>query len=194
MPTSGGKPVGVDEKRMAEIAPTSGGADPRRRRQGVGAAKSAGPVIDGIFVRGLYLFNPKQQEVVVDYFRNLVGSPYFAIDPNNQARVIKPTTPNNTDWAFPYELASRFEEAGEIAMNWFQQNRWLGTFLIALGVVLRSGAAFSSSTPRSSSDDALARFNEAAAERNRLERLDPFPNDANYKKMKVHLENYGVAV
>jgi len=66
-------------------------------------------------VRGLYLFNPRQQEVVVDYFRNLAGidasgkptgspSPYFAIDVKNQAHAIKPTTPNNTDWAFPYEL------------------------------------------------------------------------------------------
>jgi hypothetical protein len=62
------------------------------------------PAIDGIFVRGLYLFNPKQQEVVVDYFRNLTKSSFFKIDPNNQSRVIKPTTPNNTDWAFPYEL------------------------------------------------------------------------------------------
>ena len=61
-------------------------------------------VIDGLFVRGLYLFNPRQQEIVVDYFRNLVESPWFAIDPNNQAKVIKPTTPNNAEWAFPYEL------------------------------------------------------------------------------------------
>ena len=67
-------------------------------------APSAAPVIDGLHVRGLYLFNPRQQEIVVDYFRNLVGSPWFAIDPNNQAKVIKPTTPNNTEWAFPYEL------------------------------------------------------------------------------------------
>jgi len=41
---------------------------------------------------------------VVDYFRNLVGSPFFAIDPNDQARAIKPSTPTNTEWAFPYEL------------------------------------------------------------------------------------------
>ena len=31
-------------------------------------------MIDGVFVRGLYLSNPKQQEIVVDYFRNLLGS------------------------------------------------------------------------------------------------------------------------
>lgn len=67
-------------------------------------AAAAEPAIDGIFVRGLYLLNPKQQEIVVDYFRNLVGSPYFKIDPNNQSKVIKPTTPNNSEWAFPYEL------------------------------------------------------------------------------------------
>ncbi len=70
-------------------------------------AKATEPMIDGIFVRGLYLFNPKQQEVVVDYFRELVKSPYFAIDPNNQAKVIRPTTPTNTEWAFPYELRTR---------------------------------------------------------------------------------------
>src|ERR1043166_6684282 len=64
----------------------------------------AAPAIDGLLVRGLYLFNPKQQEVVVDYFKNLVSSPWFAIDPNNQAKVIRPTTPNNTERAFPYDL------------------------------------------------------------------------------------------
>jgi hypothetical protein len=67
-------------------------------------SKAAAAVIDGLLLRGLYLFNPKQQEVVVDYFRNLVGSPVFNVDPNNQSRVIKATIPNNTDWAFPYEL------------------------------------------------------------------------------------------
>ena len=37
-------------------------------------------------------------------------------------------------------------------------------------------------------------FDTAAAERSRLERLDPFPNDANYRKMKVLLENYSAAL
>src|SRR5205085_2902794 len=60
--------------------------------------------IDGLLLRGLYLFNSKQQEVIVDYFRNLVGSPFFNVDPNNQAKVIKSTIPNNPHWAFPYEL------------------------------------------------------------------------------------------
>jgi type IV pilus assembly protein PilM len=103
IPTSGGKPVGVDEKHLLALEPATA-PTPAMPVGRPNAARPSGPVIDGLFVRGLYLFNPKQQEVVVDYFRNLIGSPYFAIDPNNQARVIKPTTPNNTDWAFPYEL------------------------------------------------------------------------------------------
>ncbi len=78
-------------------------------------------------------------------------------------------------------------------MNWFQQNRWLGTFLIVLGVCTLASGYFLFSA-KSGADDALARFNEAAAERNRLEGLDPFPTEANYKKMKVHLENYAASL
>jgi type IV pilus assembly protein PilM len=82
--TSGGKPLSAPDARTVSTV--------------------AMPAIDGMLVRGLYLFNPRQQEVVVDFFRNLVSSPWFAIDSDNQAKVIKPTTPNNTEWAFPYEL------------------------------------------------------------------------------------------
>jgi len=98
--TSAGTPLntpGVGTLR-AEATPVPLASPPRA---GLASAK---PAIDGLLVRGLYLFNPKQQEVVVDYFRNLTGSSWFAIDPNNQAKVLKPTTPNNTEWAFPYEL------------------------------------------------------------------------------------------
>jgi type IV pilus assembly protein PilM len=103
IPTSAGKALGLDQKRMSEVAasPSPGPAMPPGK---AAAARATGAAVDGILVRGLYLFNPKQQEVVVDYFRNLIGSPYFVIDPNNQARVIKPSTPNNADWAYPYEL------------------------------------------------------------------------------------------
>jgi type IV pilus assembly protein PilM len=100
VPTSGGKPLGAPDARSVAAASTPAAtATPARP-----AATPAVPAMDGLLVRGLYLFNPKQQEVVVEYFKNLVSSPWFAIDPNNQAKVIKPTTPNNTEWAFPYEL------------------------------------------------------------------------------------------
>lgn len=73
--------------------------------------KGGTPAIDGLLIRGLYLSNPRQQEVVVDYFKNLVGSPFFKIDPRNQQKVIKPTMPNNTEWAFPYELQLDLKES-----------------------------------------------------------------------------------
>jgi type IV pilus assembly protein PilM len=98
--TSGGIPFDAPDVRMlrSEANPVPTVSLPR-----AGSAP-AEPAIDGLLVRGLYLFNPKQQEVVMDYFRNLVGSPWFVIDPNNLSKVIKPTTPNNAEWAFPYEL------------------------------------------------------------------------------------------
>ncbi len=99
--TSGGKPVGGGELRSGRVeavpvpapSPTAGARAPLKEA-----------AMDGVFVRGLYLFNPKQQEVVVDYFRELAKSPFFRVDPGNQAKVMRPTTPNNTEWAFPYEL------------------------------------------------------------------------------------------
>jgi hypothetical protein len=78
-------------------------------------------------------------------------------------------------------------------MKWFQQNRWLGMFLIAGGIcVLLAGVLLYWS--RAKWTDARQAFDKAAAERTRLERLDPFPNDDNYRKLKVHLENYGASL
>ena len=98
--------TGRTERSASRAKLISRGNRPRRHRCRRRLNKSkAEPVIDGVLVRGLYLFNPKQQEVVVDYFRNLVGLRVFA------ARSKQPvasdqasTTPNNTEWAFPYEL------------------------------------------------------------------------------------------
>jgi type IV pilus assembly protein PilM len=100
--TSGGKLLGAGEKRTEETVPVppqpaSGAA----AKTGAAGAKS----IDGILVRGLYLYNPKQQEIVVDYLRNLASSPFFVVDPKTPERVIKSNSvPNDTEWAFPYEL------------------------------------------------------------------------------------------
>ena len=100
--TSGGKLLGVPEKRAAEVAPTPPPVPPGpRAKAGTSAEKS----IDGIVVRGLYLYNPKQQEIVVDYLRNLANSPLFVINAKTPERVIKSNSvPNDTEWAFPYEL------------------------------------------------------------------------------------------
>jgi hypothetical protein len=74
-------------------------------------------------------------------------------------------------------------------MKWFQQNRALGTLLIVSGVCVLLGAALLY-WRRSVWSDAKQRFNQTTAERNRLQRLDPFPNDANYRKLQGYLERY----
>ena len=103
-PTSGGKILGVAGSGGVNTlgynsTPTSGAGGPK-----------AVPMIDGVFIRGLYLSNPKQQEIVVDYFRNLLGSAIFEVDPNKQSEVIKPSTPTNTEWAYPYELRLKLRQ------------------------------------------------------------------------------------
>lgn len=95
---SGGKPLGAPEKRGGENAP------PPSPTPG-NAVAAAGKAIDGILVRGLYLYNPKQQEIVVDYLRNLAKSPFFVVDLKTPERVIKSrSVPNDSEWAFPYEI------------------------------------------------------------------------------------------
>ena len=97
--TSGGKLLGVSEKRVAETASTPASpASPAVKSQ-------VAPAIDGVNMRGLYLWNPKQQEIVVDYLRNLAKSPLFAVDAKTPERFIKSNSvPNDAEWAFPFEL------------------------------------------------------------------------------------------
>jgi type IV pilus assembly protein PilM len=99
--TSGGKLLGVSEKRAAESASTPAPVP----TAGPAAKGATAAAIDGINVRGLYLWNPKQQEIVVDYLRNLANSPLFAVDAKTPERFIKSNlVPNDTEWAFPFEL------------------------------------------------------------------------------------------
>ncbi len=100
--TSGGNLLGIPEKRAGEIAPTPPPAPAVLKTK----SATAGPkIIDGINVRGLYLYNPRQQEVVVDYLRNLAKSPLFTVDVRNPERFIKSNSvPNDTEWAFQYEI------------------------------------------------------------------------------------------
>jgi hypothetical protein len=78
-------------------------------------------------------------------------------------------------------------------MKWFQQNRVLGTILLASGICLLLGAALLY-WRWSVWSDARQTFDQAAAERNRLQRLDPFPNAANYSKLQGYLERYTAAL
>jgi type IV pilus assembly protein PilM len=96
--TSGEKLLGVGEKR-------AGGAAGSPPSAATAKTAAGGLVVDGIYVRGLYIYNAKQQELVVDYFRNLAQSPFFVVDEKKPERVIKSNAvPSDREWAFPYEL------------------------------------------------------------------------------------------
>lgn len=78
-------------------------------------------------------------------------------------------------------------------MNWFKQNRALATLLIAFGIcVLFAGLVLYWRWAIWS--NARQAFDQAAAEKSRLDRLDPFPNDANYRKLKGYLDRYNTAL
>jgi hypothetical protein len=108
-PVSGGRVV--DHNATAASAAT-GNSPPVRGNPGEAATAAAKkpPMIDGVFVRGLYLYNSKQEEVVVDYFRNLIASDVFEVDANKQSEVIRPSTPTNTEWAYPYEIRLKLRQ------------------------------------------------------------------------------------
>ena len=78
-------------------------------------------------------------------------------------------------------------------MKWFQQNRALGTLLIVSGVCILLGAALLY-WRWSVWSEAKQTFDQATAERNRLQGLNPFPNDANYRKLQGYLERYSAAL
>src|SRR5438067_2320415 len=78
-------------------------------------------------------------------------------------------------------------------MKWFQQNRAFATFFIAFAIC---ALLFGALVYRRWSIWTAARqtFEQAAAERNRLKGLDPFPNEVNQRKLQEHLDKYSVAL
>ena len=78
-------------------------------------------------------------------------------------------------------------------MKWFQQNRTFGTFLIGFGIcALLTVALFY--WRWSAWSDARQAFDQVAGERDRLAHLDPYPNDANYRKLQDYVEKYRVTL
>jgi hypothetical protein len=78
-------------------------------------------------------------------------------------------------------------------MNWFRANKFLGSFLIAFGLATLIAASLLLSA-KSGFDQASDQFNQTATEFNRLQRLNPFPNQANLLTMKAQAADYGVAL
>jgi hypothetical protein len=75
-------------------------------------------------------------------------------------------------------------------MTWYRENRWLGNFLIAFAAALLIGLWFLFHA-KGAFADAMTEFNAVATERSRLEHLNPFPNEDNFRKTQAALENYG---
>jgi len=78
-------------------------------------------------------------------------------------------------------------------MKWFQQNRALGMLLVVSGICILFGAALLY-WRWSVWSEAKQTFDQVTAERNRLQSLNPFPNDANYRKLQGYLEKYGATL
>ena len=78
-------------------------------------------------------------------------------------------------------------------MKWFQQNRAFATFLIAFAIC---ALLFGTLVYRKWTIWTAARqtFEQAAAERNRLKGLDPFPNEVNQRKLQQYLDKYIAAL
>ena len=78
-------------------------------------------------------------------------------------------------------------------MNWLRDHRFIGTFMIILGVCTIGAGGFLFSA-KSERDDAALRFDLTAAELNWLERLVPFPSGENLRKMKAQADDYATAL
>jgi hypothetical protein len=78
-------------------------------------------------------------------------------------------------------------------MTWYRENRWLGNFLIAFAAGLLIALWFLFDA-KGEFSDASGQFNEVAIERARLEHLNPFPNEENFRKTQTALETYGATL
>ena len=78
-------------------------------------------------------------------------------------------------------------------MNWFRENRSLGLFLVLSSAAIL-GALGLLFMAKSHWEEASSRFSKTAAEWNRLERLSPYPNSENLRKMKEHTVEYAAAL
>lgn len=78
-------------------------------------------------------------------------------------------------------------------MNWFKQNRFLGTFLAVFGVATLAALAFLL-IARTSFSNAKAQWDQQVIEFSALQRQTPYPTDANLRKMRTQAEEYAVRI
>ena len=78
-------------------------------------------------------------------------------------------------------------------MKWFQQNRELGTLLLVVGVCILLGGGLLY-WRWSVWGEAKQMFDQTTAEQTRLQGLNPFPDNANYRKLQGYLKRYNAAL
>jgi hypothetical protein len=78
-------------------------------------------------------------------------------------------------------------------MKWFQQNRALAVLLVVSAVCILLAAALLY-WRWSIWSEAKQTFDQVGTERTRLQRLDPFPDEANYRKLQGYLKTYAAAL
>src|SRR4249919_1096049 len=83
------------------------------------------------------------------------------------------------------EIASAFWPA----MNWFQQNRFMGVFLAAL-IFTTLFSVYFLLHERSAARREEARLETTINELNRLRMSRPFPNEENLRRTKTQTESY----
>lgn len=104
-PLSAGKPVDFSDPTKP-LVPAVAAAPPSPSQ----AFAAARPAIDALHVKGLYLTNPRQAQVVEDFVNELARSPLFDLDLKNQQSIIRSRAPQNEkEWAYEYELVLRLK-------------------------------------------------------------------------------------
>ena len=78
-------------------------------------------------------------------------------------------------------------------MNWYRENRWLDNFVIAFAATMLLAIWFLLHV-KGVLADAMTEFNAASTERSRLEHLNPFPNEENFRKTQATLDEYGATL
>ena len=104
-PTVAGKPIAIEDptKPLGSGLTTNAAVNPVVRAPGAAAPKA--PMIDGVHVKGLYLSNPQQDQIVSEFVRNLAKSSFFKLDPTKENTIVTVRTPqDDKSWAFVYEL------------------------------------------------------------------------------------------
>jgi hypothetical protein len=91
------RPLNLDGKEGSSSAP------PPPSKPGAPPAK---PAITALALTGLYLENPRSQDVVFDFAKSLEKSPFFKFNYQSDQKSIVPKAENPSDktWAYSFEM------------------------------------------------------------------------------------------